>query len=44
MQQSNFVPDVNIYVSYIIGDKLDELFLFIPERDFEVFISNALID
>ena len=29
MQQSNFVLDVTIYVSYIIGDKLDELFLFV---------------
>lgn len=27
MRQSNFVIDVNIYVSYIIGNKLDELYL-----------------
>jgi putative PIN family toxin of toxin-antitoxin system len=44
MPQSNFVIDVNIYVSYIIGDKLDELFLLVLENDFEVFISNALIN
>src|SRR5687768_7351415 len=44
MPQNNFVIDANIYVSYIIGDKLDELFLFVQEKDFEIFISNALID
>jgi len=44
MEQSNFVIDANIYVSYITGNKLDELFLFMLERDFEVFISKALID
>ena len=43
MPQSNFVIDSNIYVSYIIADKLDELFLFVMEKDFEVFISKSVI-
>lgn len=43
MLQNNFVIDVNVYISYILKGKLDELFLFVLERDFEVFISNDLI-
>jgi putative PIN family toxin of toxin-antitoxin system len=43
MHPNNFVIDVNIYVSYIIKSKLDELFTFVLERDLEVFISNRLI-
>ncbi len=43
MPQSNFVIDANIYVSYIIADKLDELFIFVMEKDYEVFISKSLI-
>ena len=43
MHQNNFVIDVNIYISYILNGKLDELFLFVLERDFEVFISRDLI-
>lgn len=43
MHQNNFVIDVNIYVSYIIKAKLDDLFTFILERDLEVFISKRLI-
>ncbi len=42
MSQNNFVIDVNIYISYILKDKLDELFLFVLDREFEVFISIAL--
>lgn len=44
MQQSNFVLDTNIYVSYILGDRLNEIFLFVLEMEWEVFISNALLD
>ncbi|MGN6601043.1 MAG: putative toxin-antitoxin system toxin component, PIN family [Ginsengibacter sp.] len=43
MPQNNFVIDVNIYISYILKGKLDQLFLFVLERDFEVFISKDLI-
>jgi putative PIN family toxin of toxin-antitoxin system len=43
MHQNNYVIDVNVYVSYIIGGKLDELFLFVLENDLEVFISKSLI-
>jgi hypothetical protein len=38
MIQKNYVIDVNIYISYILKDKLDELFIFVLEKDFEVFI------
>lgn len=44
MEYNNFVIDANIYISYILKDKLDELFLYALERDIEVFISRALID
>ena len=43
MLQNSFVIDVNVYISYILKGKLDELFLFVLERDFEVFISKDLI-
>jgi len=44
MIQKNYVIDVNIYISYILKDKLDELFIFVLEKDFEVFISIELIN
>ena len=44
MIQKNYVIDVNIYISYILNAKLDELFLFTLERDLEVFISTVLIN
>jgi putative PIN family toxin of toxin-antitoxin system len=44
MIQKNYVIDVNIYISYILKDKLDELFIFALEKDFEVFISIELIN
>jgi putative PIN family toxin of toxin-antitoxin system len=44
MIQKNYVIDVNIYISYILKDKLDELFIFLLEKDFEVFISIELIN
>jgi putative PIN family toxin of toxin-antitoxin system len=44
MIQKNYVIDVNIYISYILKDKLDELFIFFLEKDFEVFISIELIN
>jgi putative PIN family toxin of toxin-antitoxin system len=44
MSEGKYVIDVNIYVSYILKEKLTELFLFVLDRDFEVFISTALID
>lgn len=44
MIQKNYVIDVNIYISYILKDKLDEFFIFVLEKDFEVFISIELIN
>ena len=44
MSEKNYVIDVNVYISYILKDKLDELFLLVLDRDFEVFISIALIN
>lgn len=42
MSQNNYVIDVNIYISYILKDKLEELFLFVIDRNFEVFVSIEL--
>lgn len=43
MIKGNYVIDVNVYVSYILKNKLNELFVFVLENDFEVFISIELI-
>lgn len=43
MIQKNYVIDVNVYISYILKNKLTELFIFVLENDFEVFISIELI-
>lgn len=43
MIQKNYVIDVNVYISYILKNKLTELFIFVLENDFEVFISVELI-
>lgn len=42
MSQNNYVIDVNVYISYILKDKLEELFLFVIDRNFEAFISIEL--
>lgn len=43
MNDVRFVIDVNVYISYILKDKLDELFRFAFECDFEIFISTDLL-
>lgn len=44
MTQKNYVIDVNVYISCILKEKLTELFLFIIDNGFEVFISLELIN
>ena len=43
MNDVRFVIDVNVYISYILKDKLDELFRFAFECHFEIFISTDLL-
>jgi len=44
MSHKNYVIDVNVYISYILKNKLNELFIFALENDFEVYISSELIN
>jgi putative PIN family toxin of toxin-antitoxin system len=44
MTEKNYVIDVNVYISCILKEKLNELFLFVIDKGFEVFISIELIN